>query len=87
MRQSSVTTAAAAAVFFASGAWTPHQGWVAALLSAVQLVPLLWSRRAPAVVLVVVTFATAGHLLLEQPRNTMYVPVLLALYRDRKSVV
>ncbi len=80
MRQSLVTTAAAAAVFFASGAWTPHQGWVAALLSVVQLVPLLWSRRAPAVVLVVVTLATAGHLLLEQPRNTMYVPVLLALY-------
>lgn len=80
MRQSLVTTAAAAAVFFASGAWTPHQGWIAALLSAVQLVPLLWSRRAPAVVLVVVTLATAGHLLLDQPRNTMYVPVLLALY-------
>ncbi len=80
MRQSLVTTAAAAAVFFASGAWTPHQGWLAALLSAVQLVPLLWSRRAPAAVLVVVTLATAGHLLLDQPRNTMYVPVLLALY-------
>jgi signal transduction histidine kinase len=80
MRQSLVTTTAAAAVFLASGAWTPHQGWVAALLSAVQLVPLLWSRRAPAVVLVVVTLATAGHLLLDQPRNTMYVPVLLALY-------
>jgi signal transduction histidine kinase len=80
MRQSLVTTAAAAAVFFASGAWTPHQGWLAALLSAIQLVPLLWSRRAPAAVLVVVTLATAGHLLLDQPRNTMYVPVLLALY-------
>ncbi|WIY01439.1 histidine kinase [Amycolatopsis mongoliensis] len=80
MRQSLVTTVAAAAVFFASGAWTPHQGWVAALLSAVQLVPLLWSRRAPAVVLVAVTLATAGHLLHDQPRNTMYVPVLLALY-------
>jgi signal transduction histidine kinase len=80
MRQSLVTTAAAAAVFFASGAWTPHQGWLAALLSAVQLVPLLWSRRAPAAVLVAVTLATAGHLLLDQPRNTMYVPVLLALY-------
>jgi signal transduction histidine kinase len=80
MRQSLVTTAAVAAVFFASGAWTPHQGWVAALLSAVQLVPLLWCRRAPAVVLVVVTLATAGHLLLDHPRNTMYVPVLLALY-------
>ena len=80
MRQSLVTTAAAAAVFFAGGAWTPHQGWLAALLSAAQLVPLLWSRRAPAVVLVVVTLATAGHLLLDQPRNTMYVPVLLALY-------
>ncbi|MEV7043196.1 histidine kinase [Amycolatopsis sp. NPDC051061] len=80
MRQSLVTTAAAAAVFFAGGAWTPHQGWVAALLSAVQLVPLLWSRRAPAAVLVAVTLATAGHLLLDQPRNTMYVPVLLALY-------
>ncbi|MEV6642525.1 histidine kinase [Amycolatopsis sp. NPDC051371] len=80
MRQSLVTTAAAAAVFFASGAWTPHQGWVAALLSAVQLIPLLWTRRAPALVLVVVTLATAGHLLLDQPRNTMYVPVLLALY-------
>ncbi|MFI5590371.1 histidine kinase [Amycolatopsis sp. NPDC051758] len=80
MRQSLVTTAAAAAVFLAGGAWTPHQGWVAALLGAVQLVPLLWSRRAPAAVLVVVTLATAGHLLLDQPRNTMYVPVLLALY-------
>ncbi|MFB9689987.1 histidine kinase [Amycolatopsis plumensis] len=80
MRQSLVTTAAVAAVFFASGAWTPQQGLVAAGLSAVQLVPLLWSRRAPAVVLVVVTLATAGHLLLDQPRNTMYVPVLLALY-------
>ncbi|WP_329045345.1 histidine kinase [Amycolatopsis sp. NBC_01488] len=80
MRQSLVTTAAAAAVFFAGGAWSPHQGWVAALLSAVQLVPLLWSRRAPAAVLVAVTLATAGHLLLDHPRNTMYVPVLLALY-------
>lgn len=80
MRQSLVTTAASAAVFFAGGAWTPHQGWLAALLGAVQLVPLLWTRRAPAVVLVVVTLATAGHLLLDQPRNTMYVPVLLALY-------
>ncbi|MEV7098840.1 histidine kinase [Amycolatopsis sp. NPDC051045] len=80
MRQSLVTTAAVAAVFFASGAWTPHQGWFAAALSAVQLVPLLWSRRAPALVLAVVTLATAGHLLLDQPRNTMYVPVLLALY-------
>jgi signal transduction histidine kinase len=80
MRQSLVTTAAVAAVFFASGAWTPHQGWAAAVLSAVQLVPLLWSRRAPALVLAVVTLATAGHLLLDQPRNTMYVPVLLALY-------
>jgi signal transduction histidine kinase len=80
MRQSLLTTAAAAAVFFASGAWTPHQGWLAALLSAVQLVPLLWARRAPALVLVVVTLATAGHLLLDQPRNTMYVPVLLALH-------
>ncbi|GHG42090.1 MULTISPECIES: histidine kinase [Amycolatopsis] len=80
MRQSLVTTAAVAAVFFASGAWTPQQGLLAAGLSAVQLVPLLWSRRAPALVLVVVTLATAGHLLLEQPRNTMYVPVLLALY-------
>ncbi|MFG1643124.1 sensor histidine kinase [Amycolatopsis sp. NPDC049252] len=80
MRQSLVTTAAAAAVFLAGGAWTPHQGWVAAVLGAVQLVPLLWSRRAPAVVLVVVTLATVGHLLLDQPRNTMYVPVLLALY-------
>jgi signal transduction histidine kinase len=80
MRQSLVTTAAVAAVFFASGAWTPHQGWFAALLSAVQLAPLLFSRRAPAVVLVVVTLATAGHLLLDQPRNTMYVPVLLALH-------
>ena len=80
MRQSLVTTAAVAAVFFASGAWTPQQGWLAAGLSAAQLVPLLWSRRAPALVLVVVTLATAGHLLLEQPRNTMYVPVLLALH-------
>ncbi|WP_439381761.1 histidine kinase [Amycolatopsis lexingtonensis] len=80
MRQSLVTTAAVAAVFFASGAWTPQQGWLAAGLSAVQLVPLLWSRRAPAAVLVVVTLATAGHLLLDQPRNTMYVPVLLALH-------
>ncbi|WP_410596348.1 histidine kinase [Amycolatopsis sp. lyj-23] len=80
MRQSFVTTAAVAAVFFASGAWTPQQGWVAAGLSAVQLVPLLWARRAPVLVLVVVTLATAGHLLLDQPRNTMYVPVLLALY-------
>ncbi|MGW3965466.1 histidine kinase [Amycolatopsis sp. NPDC005003] len=80
MRQSFLTTAAVAAVFFASGAWTPQQGWVAAGLSAAQLVPLLWSRRAPALVLVVVTLATAGHLLLDQPRNTMYVPVLLALY-------
>ncbi|MEQ0565008.1 histidine kinase [Amycolatopsis sp. NEAU-NG30] len=80
MRQSLVTTAAVAAVFFASGAWTPQQGWLAAALSVVQLGPLLWSRRAPAAVLVVVTLATAGHLLLDQPRNTMYVPVLLALY-------
>ena len=80
MRQSLVTTTAVAAVFFASGAWTPQQGWLAAGLSAAQLVPLLWSRRAPAVVLVVVTLATAGHLLLDQPRNTMYVPVLLALH-------
>lgn len=80
MRQSFVTTAAVAAVFFASGAWTPQQGWLAAGLSAAQLVPLLWSRRVPALVLVVVTLATAGHLLLEQPRNTMYVPVLLALH-------
>ncbi|WIX92791.1 histidine kinase [Amycolatopsis sp. DG1A-15b] len=80
MRQSFVTTAAVAAVFFASGAWTPQQGWLAAGLSAAQLVPLLWSRRAPALVLAVVTLATAGHLLLDQPRNTMYVPVLLALY-------
>jgi signal transduction histidine kinase len=80
MRQFLVTTAAAAAVFLAGGAWTTHQGWVAALLSVAQLVPLLWSRRAPAVVLVVVTLATVGHLLLDQPRNTMYVPVLLALY-------
>ncbi|MDX3193272.1 histidine kinase [Streptomyces sp. MN03-5084-2B] len=80
MRQSFVTTAAVAAVFFASGAWTPQQGWLAAALSAAQLVPLLWSRRAPALVLVVVTLATAGHLLLDQPRNTMYVPVLLALH-------
>ncbi|MDQ7803671.1 histidine kinase [Amycolatopsis sp. A133] len=80
MRQSLATTAAVAAVFFASGAWTPHQGWFAAGLSAAQLVPLLWTRRAPALVLVVVTLATAGHLLLDQPRNTMYVPVLLALY-------
>ncbi|NBH05024.1 histidine kinase, partial [Amycolatopsis sp. SID8362] len=55
MRQSLLTTAAVAAVFFASGAWTPHQGWVAAGLSAVQLVPLLWARRAPAAVLVAVT--------------------------------
>ncbi|WP_410675759.1 histidine kinase [Amycolatopsis sp. cmx-4-68] len=80
MRQSFVTTAAVAAVFFAGGAWTPQQGWLAAGLSAVQLVPLLWSRRAPATVLVAVTFATVGHLLLAQPRNTMYLPVLLALY-------
>ncbi len=80
MRQSLVTAAAAAAVFLAGGAWSPHQGWVAALFSVVQLVPLLWSRRAPAVVLVVVTLATVGHLLLDQPRNTMYIPVLLALY-------
>ena len=80
MRQSLVTTAAVAAVFFASGAWTPHQGWFAAGLSAAQLVPLLWSRRAPAVVLVVVTLATAGHLLLDHPRNAMYVPALIALY-------
>ncbi|MER6795993.1 histidine kinase, partial [Amycolatopsis mediterranei] len=80
MRQSFVTTAAVAAVFFASGAWTPHQGWLAAGLSAAQLVPLLWSRRAPALVLAVVTLATAGHLLLEPPRNAMYVPVLLALH-------
>ncbi|KDN24158.1 histidine kinase [Amycolatopsis rifamycinica] len=80
MRQSLLTTAAVAAVFFASGAWTPQQGWLAAGLSAAQLVPLLWSRRAPALVLVVVTVATAGHLLLDQPRNTMYVPVLLALH-------
>ncbi|MET9001616.1 histidine kinase [Amycolatopsis sp. NPDC004169] len=80
MRQSLVTTAAVALVFFASGAWTPQQGWLAAGLSAVQLVPLLWARRAPALVLAVVTLASAGHLLLDQPRNTMYVPVLLALY-------
>jgi signal transduction histidine kinase len=80
MRQTLVTTAAVAAVFVAGGAWTPQQGWFAAVLSAVQLVPLLWSRRAPALVLAVVTLATAGHLLLDQPRNTMYVPVLLALY-------
>ncbi|MCR6489940.1 histidine kinase [Amycolatopsis sp. OK19-0408] len=80
MRQSFVTTAAVTAVFFASGAWSPQQGWLAALLSVLQLVPLLWSRRAPAVVLVVVTLATCGHLVVEQPRNTMYVPVLLALY-------
>jgi signal transduction histidine kinase len=80
MRQSLVTTAATAAVFFASGAWTPQQGWFAALLTAVQLVPLLFSRRAPAAVLIVVTLATVGHLLLDHPRNTMYVPVLLALY-------
>ncbi|EOD69375.1 two-component system histidine kinase [Amycolatopsis vancoresmycina DSM 44592] len=69
-----------AAVFFASGAWTPHQGWFAAGLSAVQLVPLLWSRRFPAAVLALVTLATAGHLLLDHPRNAMYVPVLIALY-------
>src|SRR5881392_4381110 len=80
MRQSLLTAAAAAAVFFASGAWTPAQGWTAALLSLVQLVPLLWSRRAPAAVLVVVTLTTAGHLLLDHARNMMYVPVLLALY-------
>ncbi|MEU4250677.1 histidine kinase [Amycolatopsis sp. NPDC026612] len=80
MRKSLGTTAAVAAVFFASGAWTPHQGWFAAVLSAAQLAPLLWSRRAPVLVLTVVTLATAGHLLLDQPRNTMYVPVLLALY-------
>ncbi|MFE0020926.1 sensor histidine kinase [Amycolatopsis sp. NPDC059021] len=80
MRSSLVTTATATAVFLASGAWTPQQGWLAAVLSVVQLAPLLFCRRAPAVVLGVITVATVAHLLLDQPRNTMYVPVLLALY-------
>src|SRR4051794_38012180 len=68
------------AVFMVSGAWSWRQGWPGALLSVAQLLPLFARHRAPGPVLAVVTVATVAHLLLDVPRNTMYVPVLIALY-------
>lgn len=83
MRQLLATAAATTAVFLAAGAWSPAQGWLAGVLSAAQLLPLLARRRAPDWSLVVVTAATAAHLLVSEPRNTMYLPVLVALTGTR----
>jgi signal transduction histidine kinase len=73
---------AVAALFVVSGAWRPWNGWLVAgvLLSALEIVPLLVRRRAPALVLSIVTTATVAHLLMGASRTIVYVPMLIALY-------
>ncbi|WP_163509411.1 sensor histidine kinase [Fodinicola acaciae] len=73
---------AVAALFGVSGAWRPWNGWLAAgvALSALEIVPLFVRRRAPAVVLSVVTAATTAHLLMGASRTIVYVPALIAIY-------
>ncbi|GLY68328.1 sensor histidine kinase [Amycolatopsis taiwanensis] len=75
-----LVNAVVVAAFVVGGAWSWRQGWPGALLSAAQLLPLFARHRAPGVVLAMTTAATVAHLLVGPPRNTMYLPVLIALY-------
>jgi signal transduction histidine kinase len=49
-------------------------------LAVVQLLPLVWRRRAPGTVLAVIAVATAAHSLLGMGRAVGYLPVSLAMY-------
>jgi signal transduction histidine kinase len=63
-----------AVLFWVSGVWSP------VLLGVLQIAPLVVRRRAPGWVLGVVTAATVAHLLVGEPRNIEYLPVLISLY-------
>ncbi|AHH95382.1 sensor histidine kinase [Kutzneria albida] len=78
-------TALVGLLLWVGGVWSPGQGWPELLLGAAQVLPLLLRRRAPGVVLAVVTAATVAQLLIGLPRNLGYVPVLLALYSAQGS--
>ncbi|NKQ57869.1 histidine kinase [Amycolatopsis sp. K13G38] len=78
MRQRLATAAIVTAILIASGSWSPQQGPAGALLTAAQVLPLL-TRRHPGRALVVITGATVAHFAIE-PRNLVYVPMLVALY-------
>jgi signal transduction histidine kinase len=73
---------AVAALFAVSGAWRPWNGWlgVGAALSVLEIAPLFVRRRAPALVLSIVTVATVAHLLMGASRTIVYVPMLIAVY-------
>ena len=53
---------------------------VAAPLAVAQLVPLIWRRRCPAAVLIVVGCATAAHTTLGMARAVGFLPATIALY-------
>ena len=70
-----VALGAATAVLFLLSGTT-----VSAPLAAAQLVPLVWRRRFPASVLIVVGCATAAHTTLGMARAVGFLPATIALY-------
>jgi signal transduction histidine kinase len=66
-----------AVLFWASGVF--HSG-AALLLGMAQILPLVFRRRAPGMVLAIITAATVAHILLGLGMNLGYVPVLLGIY-------